>query len=358
MDANKVLVAMSGGVDSSVAAYLLKRQGYACTGATMKLFDNEDIGKSGKKTCCSLDDALDARSVADSLGIPFYVFNLSLDFKEQVIERFVEAYQKGATPNPCIACNRYLKFDKLLKRASQLEMDYLATGHYARIEYDRGGQRYLLKKALDESKDQSYVLYSLTQAQLAQTLFPLGGLRKSEIRTLAAEQGFVNAAKHDSQDICFVPNGDYASFIEEYTKQTFASGDFVDTQGKKLGCHQGLPRYTIGQRKGLGLALKEPLYVRTKNLDDNTITLCRDDELYSKSLEATDFNWIAHEMPPAPIRVKAKIRYTHEEQWAIAEQIAEDKVRIEFAAPQRAIAKGQAVVLYDGEIVVGGGTIL
>ncbi|MDR0220776.1 MAG: tRNA 2-thiouridine(34) synthase MnmA [Lachnospiraceae bacterium] len=358
MTNKKVLIAMSGGVDSSVAAYLLKQQGYECAGATMKLFDNEDIGISGDSGCCSLEDTEDARAVAAALGIPFHVFNFSPDFKKEVIARFTEAYQNGATPNPCIDCNRYMKFEKLLGRARQLGMDYLATGHYARIGQNKDNGRYLLKKAVDKGKDQSYVLYSLTQEQLAHTLFPLGGLHKAEIRAIAAAQGFVNAAKRDSQDICFVPGGDYAAFIEQYTGQSFADGDYVDLQGRVLGRHKGLPRYTIGQRKGLGLALEKPLYVCAKNITDNTVTLCEDAELYSTTLEAVDFNWISGGCPDKPVRVKAKVRYKHAEQWATATPTSPTTVRLEFDEPQRAIAAGQAAVLYEGDVVVGGGTIV
>ena len=353
----KVLVAMSGGVDSSVAAFLLKKQGYDCAGVTMKLFDNDDIGIERDKTCCSLEDVEDARAVANSLDIPFYVFNLSLDFKRQVIDRFIGAYKSGATPNPCIDCNRYMKFEKLFERVKLLNMDYIATGHYASIEYDTACGRYLLKKSADESKDQSYVLYSMTQEQLAHTLFPLGGLTKALIRKIAAEHGFVNASKRDSQDICFVPDGDYSGFIESYTGQVFDSGDFIDLHGNTLGRHRGIIRYTVGQRKGLGLSLEKPMYVHSKNTSDNTVTLCESSELFSATLDAVDFNWIACPAPQSPIRVKAKVRYKHTEDWATAEQISDDVVRVVFDTPQRAIAKGQAVVLYDGDIVVGGGTI-
>jgi tRNA-specific 2-thiouridylase len=349
---------MSGGVDSSVAAYLMARQGFDCAGVTMKLFDNEDIGLGRDKTCCSLEDTEDARSVAYSLGMPYYVFNFARDFKEQVIGRFVDAYQNGATPNPCIDCNRYMKFGKLLGRAKLLNMDYIATGHYARIAYDAGAGRHLLKKAADETKDQSYVLYAMTQEQLARTVFPLGELRKSEVRDIAEKQGFVNAKKHDSQDICFVRDGDYAGFIERYTGKACESGDFVDINGNVLGRHKGLIRYTEGQRKGLGLALQKPMYVRSKNIKDNTVTLCEDGGLFSKSLEAGDFNWIAYDKVGFPVRVKAKTRYKQTEQWATAVQSSPNTVRVEFDEPQRAISRGQAVVLYDGDAVVGGGTIM
>jgi len=349
---------MSGGVDSSVAAYILREQGFDCTGITMKLFSNEDIGAGKAKKCCSLEDVADARNVAYAMGIPYFVYNFTEDFKKQVIGRFIESYQNGATPNPCIDCNRYIKFARLLDRAKQLCMDHIATGHYAVIETDAETGRYLLKKAVDETKDQSYVLYAMTQEQLSQTLFPLGALRKSTVRGIAREQGFVNADKHDSQDICFVRDGSYADFIEQYTGKKNEDGDFVDIHGAVLGRHKGVIRYTVGQRKGLGLSLKSPLYVHAKNVKDNTVTLCERDGLFSKSLEASDFNFIACEKLNSPIRVKTKIRYNQTEQWSTATQISEDTVHIEFDEPQWAIAQGQAAVLYDGDTVVGGGTIL
>lgn len=355
---HKALIAMSGGVDSSVAVYLMKQQGFDCTGITMKLFSNDDIGVNREKTCCSLQDVEDARSVTRSLDIPHYVFNFTYDFKKQVIGRFVKSYQEGHTPNPCIDCNRYIKFEKLLWRAKQLDMDYVVTGHYANIEYDEISGRYLLKKAVDDTKDQSYVLYSMTQEQLKHTLFPLGKFHKSEVRKIALQHGFINAKKHDSQDICFVKDGDYAGFIEQYTCKTYASGDFVDALGNVLGKHKGIIRYTIGQRKGLGLALPQSMYVCSKNIQNNTVTLCENKDLLTKSLIATDFNWIAYEKIDNPIRIKAKVRYKHTEQWATATQISDDHVHIEFDEPQRAIAKGQAVVLYNNDIVIGGGSIM
>ena len=353
----KALIAMSGGVDSSVAAYLMIQRGFDCTGITMKLFNNEDIGISREKTCCSLEDVEDARKVAHMLGIPFFVVNFTQDFKMRIIDRFIDVYRNGATPNPCIDCNRYMKFDKLLRRSKELDIDYIVTGHYARIEYDAKTGRYLLKKAFDETKDQSYVLYSMTQEQLAHTLFPLGELHKTVVRDIANKQGFTNAKKRDSQDICFVRNGDYANFIGQYTGETYESGDFIDIQGNVLGKHQGLIRYTVGQRKGLGLSLNKPMYVLSKNTQHNTVTLCEDSELHTKSFDAVDFNWIAIEKIERPIRIKAKIRYAHKPQYATAMQGSHDTVHIEFDEPQRAIAKGQAVVLYDCDTVVGGGTI-
>ena len=357
---------MSGGVDSSVAAYLMKQKGYECAGAAMKLFnedtenaeDNNNSGAGGDKSCCSLEDIEDARSVAHRLDIPFYVFNFTVDFKKRVIEKFITTYQTGGTPNPCIDCNRYLKFEKFFERAKQLDIDYVATGHYAKIEYDDKKRRYILKKAADSSKDQSYVLYTMTQEQLRCTKFPLGNLNKSETREIAALQGFGNARKRDSQDICFVRDNDYAKFIEQSTDKKYAEGDFVDMRGNVLGRHKGLIRYTIGQRKGLGVSCKKPLYVYSKNIEDNTVTLCEDEALFTKSLRAADFNWIAYDAPASPVRVKAKIRYAQAEQWATAEPFSDNTVRIDFDEPQRAPTKGQSVVLYNGDIVVGGGVII
>lgn len=351
----KALIAMSGGVDSSVAAYLCVKDGYDCMGVTMKLYANEDIGLSREHTCCSLSDTEDARSVAVRLGIPYYVFNFSGDFADKVIRKFIATYEAGATPNPCIDCNRYLKFGKLFQRMRELGCDYVATGHYARIRKE--GDRYLLLKGLDGTKDQSYVLYGMTQEELAHTLFPLGEYRKSETRKIAEENGFLNAKKHDSQDICFVPDGDYGKFIENYTGRSFPPGNFVDGEGRILGRHKGIQRYTVGQRKGLGLALPEPLYVRELRPRDNTVVLGRNEELFSRSLDAGEMNWIAWETPPKEFRAKAKVRYRHPEQWATVTPTGPDTLRLEFDEPQRAITAGQAVVLYDGDTMLGGGTI-
>ncbi len=353
----KALIAMSGGVDSSVAACLMKEQGYSCIGATMKLFYNEEIGLSREHTCCSLADVEDARSVADQLDIPYYVFNFSDKFRECVIDRFVEAYETGRTPNPCIDCNRYLKFDKLFQRMKELDYDYVVTGHYARIEYDKDSGRYLLKKALDTAKDQSYVLYTMTQEQLGYTLFPLGDLTKPEVRRIAETHGFINAKKHDSQDICFVTNGKYTDFIQQYTKKQYPEGDFVDREGKVLGKHKGIIHYTIGQRKGLQVSAMAPLYVCDINPEHNCVLLGKKDSLYTQTLIAKDINLISVPFLKEPKRVKAKVRYRQPEQRATVTQLDKNTLEVCFDKPQRAITKGQAVVLYDGDIVLGGGTI-
>ena len=354
----KALVAMSGGVDSSVAAYLTKEMGYNATGITLKLFDNEDIGETKEKTCCSLDDIDDARNVCRKIGIPYYVYNFKDSFKENVIYRFISAYENGTTPNPCIDCNRYIKFEKLIRRVEELEFDKVVTGHYSIIEYDEGADRFLLKKSADLSKDQSYVLYSLTQKQLSKTLLPLGNLTKSYVREIAESLNLINAKKHDSQDICFVPDGDYAKFIEQYTGRTYPNGNFVDENGNILGEHKGIIRYTVGQRKGLGLALPCPMYVKEKNLEENKVILCENQRLFSKELYATDINLISCDRIDKPMRVKARVRYNQPEQPATVEQTDNNTIHITFDEPQRAISKGQAVVLYDGEYVIGGGTII
>lgn len=352
----KVLIAMSGGVDSSVAARLMLEKGYECIGCTMKLYQNEDAGIPRSHTCCSLDDVQDARSVALSLGIPYYVFNFSQDFRKKVIEKFVQSYQRGITPNPCIDCNRYMKFSKLFERADLLGCDYVVTGHYARIESD--GQRFLLKKAADPAKDQSYVLYTMTQNQLAHTLFPLGELCKSDTRRIAEENGFLNADKPDSQDICFVPDGDYASVIELHTGQKSVPGHFIDKTGRILGTHRGVIHYTIGQRKGLGLSLPEPLYVCEIRPNENTVVLGKSQDLFHREAMVEDFNWISGEPPHGSVRCKAKIRYRQPEQPATAYVLEDGCVRLIFDEPQRAVTPGQAAVLYDGDVVLGGGTIV
>lgn len=353
----KAIIAMSGGVDSSVAAYLIKEQGYECKGVTMKLFANEDIGVSKEHSCCSLDDVEDARIVAHSMGMNHYVFNFAEKFDEKVIKNFVDCYENGRTPNPCIECNRHLKFDKLHDRMRELEYDYVVTGHYARVEKDPETGRFLLKKAVDSNKDQSYVLYSLTQEQLSHTLFPLGGLTKPEVRAIAEENGFVNARKSESQDICFVPDGDYASFIRRYTGKDYPTGDFVDLDGNKLGTHKGIIHYTIGQRKGLGLAFDSPRYVCKIDTEANQVVLSKEDALFTTTLRANNINLISVDRIAEPMHIKAKVRYRHAEQPAVVRQIDDDLLEVVFDEPQRAITKGQALVLYDGDVVVGGGTI-
>ena len=343
---------MSGGVDSSVAAYLLSRDGYDCIGCTMKLCP-DDIAHEGG--CCTADDAADARSVARRVGIPFHVFNMTDDFRREVIDRFVSRYLAGRTPNPCVDCNRTMKFALLRRRGEELGYDCLATGHYARIEYRDG--RWTLRKARDPSKDQSYVLYHLTQAELAKTLFPLGDLTKSEARALAAENGFLNAAKPDSQDICFVPDGDYAAVIARYTDKTEPEGDFVLPDGSVIGRHKGISRYTVGQRRGLGVAYSEPLYVKRILVAENKVLLGRDEDLYGTSCDVSDVNWIAGETPSGPIRCAVKIRYRQTEQEATVTPLEGGRAHVEFDRPQRAITPGQSAVFYDGDEVLGGGEI-
>lgn len=351
----KVMIGMSGGVDSSVAAFLLQKESLEVIGATMKLYNNEDIDFVSEKTCCSLDDVLDAKSVCARLGIRHYTLNMTDDFKKEVIERFISAYQNGFTPNPCIDCNRYMKFSKMLHKAQELDIDYVATGHYARIE--KQGDRYILKKAVDLSKDQSYVLYSLTQEQLKVTKFPLGNYTKQQVREIAEENGFVNARKHESQDICFVPDGDYSKFIEYYTGKTYPCGDFVDMNGKRLGEHKGIIRYTIGQRRRLGLALPASMYVVEKDVDNNKVILGFNDDLFKKEVNVKNISFTACDGLDKPERLCAKIRYNQKEQPATVTQTDENHFKIVFDEPQRAITKGQAAVLYDGDTVVGGGTI-
>ena len=356
--AKKAFIAMSGGVDSSVAAYLMKSQGYDCIGGTMKLHHQNEPKENGEGACGSGSDADDAKAVADHLGMPFYLFHMEEDFRKHVIDKFVRTYQQGNTPNPCIDCNKNLKFNALLKRAEELGMDYIVSGHYARIEQDPATGKYLLKKAQDESKDQSYVLYNLTQEQLAHVQFPLGAYTKSEIRAIAEKQGFVNAHKSESQDICFIPDGDYAAYIERYTGITPVGGDFVLKDGTVVGKHKGQIHYTLGQRRGLGVSYKESLYVCAKCAENNTVILGRNEDLFTREFDVCEINLILTDALTEPLRCKVKTRYRHKEQWATVTQTGPDQLHIEFDEPQRAITPGQAAVLYDGDIVLGGGTIM
>ena len=347
----KALIAMSGGVDSSVAAYLMQQAGFDCTGATMQLCDHELLGQE------SNHNAEDARSVAQRLDMDFHVFDHTADFRKMVVDCFIQCYEQGGTPNPCIDCNRHLKFDALLQTALSLGYDYIATGHYARIEKDFNSGRYLLLRAADKAKDQTYFLSCLNQQQLAHTKLPLGTVTKEQVREIAEVQGFINARKRDSQDICFIPDGDYKAFMERYTGKQYPSGDFLDKNGNVIGPHYGAVGYTIGQRKGLGLAMGEPVYVCGKDMQSNTVTIGTNEDLFKTTLRANNWNWIPFPALTAPIRVTAKVRYRHIEQPATVYPEDNGYARVEFDAPQRAITTGQAVVLYDGDLVVGGGTI-
>ena len=342
MAQTKAMIAMSGGVDSSVAACLIQQAGYQCIGAMMRLHD-----PSGS--------AEDAQAVADRLGIPFYLLDRSEAFRQQVMDHFVSAYEQGLTPNPCVQCNRYLKFGQLLEDALSMGCDCIVTGHYCRIEEKDG--RYLLYKATDASKDQSYFLYALTQHQLRHTRFPLGGMTKEEARILAEEMGLINAKKRDSQDICFIPDGDYFRFIREYTGKDYPCGAFLDENGCCVGTHQNAVAYTRGQRKGLGLAMGKPVYVLDKDMQNNTVTVGDNAQLFTTTLRANDWNFIPFDHLTAPLRCMAKARSRMAEQPATVYPEENGSCRVVFDAPQRAITTGQAVVLYDGDLVIGGGTI-
>ena len=350
MHKKKVLVAMSGGVDSSAAAALLVQQGYDCDGAMLKLAPNEG------SRCCSADDAEDARQAATRLGMRFYVFNETDRFRRCVMDRFTAEYAAGRTPNPCIDCNRELKFGALLDRALTLGYDYIATGHYARVAYDAERGRYRLLRGAERRKDQSYVLYQLTQHQLAHLLLPVGDYDKPAIRDKARAAGLDNADKGDSQDICFVPDGDYVGFLQRQGL-ALTPGNFVDEAGHVLGQHRGLPCYTIGQGKGLGVAVGRHVYVLEKDQAHNAIVLGDDSALYASSLLASHVNWISGQAPAAPVRCAAKTRYSQVEAPCTAYPLPDGGLRVVFDQPQRAITAGQAVVLYDGDEVLGGGTI-
>lgn len=355
----KVLVAMSGGVDSSTAVKLLLDAGYEVAGATMKLYSNEDLGEPKGKTCCALNDVEDARHVAFKLGIPFYVFDFQKDFSEKVMDVFVNTYLEGGTPNPCIDCNKNLKFDKFLRRAEELGFDYIATGHYVVKEFDKEKNRWLLKRSADAKKDQSYVLYGLTQHQLEKTLFPCGQIPKEQIREIAEKNDLINAGKPDSQDICFVPDGDYAGFIENRIGKQVEKGEFVLTDGKVMGEHNGHIRYTIGQRKGLGISYTEPLFVVEKDVVNNRVVLGTQDKLFSDRLFAKDANFIFYDIEnlPEPLKVLAQTRYHQPAEECQVTYLGNGRLEVKFDKPKKAISKGQAVVFYDGDYVVGGATI-
>jgi len=339
----KVLIAMSGGVDSSVAAMLMLQEGHECLGATLKLHGENDTAVT------------DARQVADTLSIPHYALDFTSQFQHSVIQPFIESYERGLTPNPCVMCNKHIKFGELLSYARQLGCTLFATGHYAQTR--KSGSRWLLEKAADPKKDQSYVLYNLSQEALSKIRFPLGTFTKDEVRHLAADRRLATANKADSQDICFVPDGDYAAFIESYTGKRYAPGNIEDENGSVLGRHRGLIRYTLGQRRGLGVALNAPVYVTAKDTERNTVTLGPESALYAKTLTAVDINLIASDAIDKPIKVMVKTRYLQQEKKALAVQTGANELRIEFEEAQRSLTPGQAAVLYDGNTVLGGGII-
>lgn len=346
----KAMIALSGGVDSAVAAFLTQQAGIECMGATMLLCDRAFVPQADHHIA-------DAQAVAQRMGMDFTVIDGVSQFREAVVEDFVQAYEAGLTPNPCIRCNQNLKFGFFVEKALAAGCQWVVTGHYARIRRDENTGRYLLYKALDPAKDQSYFLACLDQEQLSHIRFPLGELTKDQVRSIAAEQGFINAQKKDSQDICFIPDGDYAAFLRRYTGKTYAAGNFTDLQGKIVGRHTGAVDYTLGQRKGLGLALGAPVYVCQKDMAANTVTVGPNEALFSNALEATDWHWFPFPALTGPMAVTAKARSRHEPQAATVYPGENGTARVEFHEPQRALTPGQAIVLYDGDLVIGGGTI-
>ncbi len=358
MGKKTVVVGLSGGVDSSVAAYLLKEQGYDVIGVTMQIWQEEDsctVEENGG--CCGLSAVEDARRVAQKLDIPYYVMNFRKEFQEQVIDYFTREYLEGRTPNPCIACNRYVKWESLLKRSLEIGADYIATGHYARVEQLPNG-RYAIRNSVTAKKDQTYALYNLTQEQLARTLMPVGAYTKEEIRKIAEEAGLPVAHKKDSQEICFVPDNDYAGFIKNSTGKTIPKGNFVQADGKVLGEHQGIIHYTIGQRKGLNLSMGHPVFVTKIRPDTNEVVIGENEDLFINTLLCDRVNFMAIEGLEEEVRLKAKIRYNHPGAECVISPAEDGKVRVTFDQPQRAITPGQAVVFYQGEYVAGGGIIL
>jgi tRNA-uridine 2-sulfurtransferase len=366
----KIAVAMSGGVDSSAAAAILKEQGHELVGFTMQLWNQRrqiNVDENGDPLpgrCCSLDDVYDARRVAESLGFPFYVLNLEKDFERDVVEPFVQSYLSGETPIPCVACNSRLKFASLDKMAMSLGCDKVATGHYARVEYDETADRYRLFRGRNHWKDQSYFLWELTQDQLSRAYFPLGEMQKDEVRTIARDANLYTADKQESQEICFVPDGKYSEFIDRYldhegrSKELPESGEIVTTSGVAVGTHSGIHRYTIGQRRGLGIANEKPLYVLQIEAAKNRIVVGEEGELESMELLAKGVNWVAFDEPSEPVRADVKVRYRHEPAPATIRRLSDDRARIIFDEPQRAITPGQATIFYDGDEVVGGGWIV
>ncbi|MFZ5641931.1 MAG: tRNA 2-thiouridine(34) synthase MnmA [Bacillota bacterium] len=355
---NKVVVAMSGGVDSSLTAALLQQKGYEVIGVTMQIWPaerEEDEHSAGG--CCSLSAVDDARRVADKLGIPYYVMNFRDYFEHKVINNFVDEYLAGRTPNPCIACNKYVKFEALLQKAMALGAEYIATGHYTRLGYDEGRQRYVMRKSVDLSKDQTYALYNMTQHHIRHTLMPLGDFHKTETRRLAAELGLTVADKPDSQEICFVTDNNYRGFLQEKAGEKIKPGPFLDTKGNVLGQHEGIPFYTVGQRKGLGITFGEPMYVVAIDAARNAVILGRHEEVFSSELISVENNLIMLEKLTGPMEIEAKIRYSAKPARAVISPLPEDKIHVKFNEAQRAITPGQAVVFYDGDYVVGGGTI-